>query len=81
VKYATLPAEDVLFCRVVLSLDLMKVSRLLASGKDGDGEELTRDNRLELMGYISRLKLTMISIGMDSAEIERIVEDFSTPQS
>jgi hypothetical protein len=59
---------------------MMKVSKLLASGKDADGEELTRDNRLELMGYSSRLQLTMISLGLDSAEIERIVKDFSTPK-
>jgi hypothetical protein len=77
----TLPAEDVILCRAVLSQDLMKVSKLLASGKDSDGEELTRANRLELMGYSSRLQLTMISLGMDSTEIKRIVKDFSTPKS
>jgi hypothetical protein len=77
---ATLPAEDAFLCRAVLSQDLMKVSKLLASGKDADGEELTRDNRLELMGYSSRLQLTMISLGLDSVEIGRIVKDFSTPK-
>jgi hypothetical protein len=80
-KNATLPAEDAFLCRAVLSQDLMKVSKLLASGKDPDGEELTRHNRLELMGYSSRLQLTMNSLGMDSAEIERIVKDFSNPSS
>jgi hypothetical protein len=32
------------------------------------------------MGYSSGLQLTMISLGMDSAEIERIVKDFSNPK-
>jgi hypothetical protein len=55
--------------------------RTLSSGKDPDGEELRRDARLELMGYSRRLQLTMISFGMDSAEIERIAKDFSNPSS
>jgi hypothetical protein len=29
------------------------------------------------MGYRSRLQLTMISLGMDSAEIERIIKNSS----
>jgi hypothetical protein len=73
----TLPAEDVLLCHAVLSQDLMKVSKLLASGKDADGEELTRDNRLELVGYISRLQQTMIALGMTSEQIELLVNNFS----
>jgi hypothetical protein len=76
-KNATLAAEDVVLCHAVLSQELMKISELLSSGKDPDGEELTRDSRLELMGYRSRLQLTMISLGMDSAEIERIIKNSS----
>jgi hypothetical protein len=78
---ATLPTEDVFLCRAVLSQELVKVLELLSSGKDPDGEELRRDARLELMGYSRRLQLTMISFGMDSAEIERIAKDFSNPSS
>jgi hypothetical protein len=77
----TLPAEDVFLCRAVLSQELMKISELLSSGKDPDDEELTRDLRLELMGYSNRLQLAMISLGMDSAEIERIAKDFSILES
>jgi hypothetical protein len=79
-KEITLPAEDMIFCRAVLSQDLMKVAGLLAVGKHGSGEELTSDARLELMGCSARLQLTMIYLGMDSAVIEHI-KDFSTPSS
>ena len=76
-KDIVLPAKDVFLCRSVLSQDLMKVSGLLASGKGGSGEELTRESRLELMGSSNRLQLTLIALGMDSAHIGSIVEDFS----
>jgi hypothetical protein len=76
-KEITLPAEDVSLCRAVLSQDLMKVSSRLAIGKDGRGEELTRENRLELMGFSSRVQLTLIALGMNPAEIAQIVRHFS----
>jgi hypothetical protein len=77
-KEITLSDEQVLLCQAVLSQDLMKISSFLASGKDGRGENLTRNVRRELLGYSSRLQLTLLALGLDSAQIERVVQHFAT---
>ena len=78
IKEVTLTAEQADLCRTVLCQNLMKVSRLLATGKDGSGNKLTRHSRRELMGYSSRLQLTLMALGMTSAELEGIVKSFGT---
>jgi hypothetical protein len=54
----------------------MKVSSLLASGKDGDGRKLIDQTKQSLMVFISRLQLTLLALGMTSRELAGIVKSF-----
>jgi hypothetical protein len=74
----TLTREQALLCCTVLSQDLMKVSGLLGKGIDGSGNKLTRHSRRELIGYSSRLQLTLMALGMTSGELEGIVKSFGS---
>ena len=78
-KEVTLTPEQAELCRVVLSQSLMKVSGLLGKGVDASGNQLDADGRRELMGYSSRLQLTLMALGMKSYELEGIVKSFGTP--
>jgi hypothetical protein len=60
-KEITLTAEQADLCRTALSQDLMKVSSLLAKGKGGSGNKLNDLSHRELMGFSSRLQLTLIA--------------------
>jgi hypothetical protein len=80
-KEVTLTPEQAELCRAILSQDLMKVSGLLGKGIDGSGNKLSRHGRRELMGFSSRLQLTLLALGMTSSELEGIVKSFGTPPS
>jgi hypothetical protein len=77
----TLTAEQAYLCCTILCQELMTVSGLLGKGVDGSGNKLTRHTRRELMGYSSRLQLTLMALGMTSAELEGIVKNFGTPRT
>jgi hypothetical protein len=55
---------------------LMKVSSLLASGRDGEGKKLIKQSEHSLMGISSRLQLTLLALGMTSRELAGIVNSF-----
>lgn len=71
----TLSADEVALCACLLSQRLMHVSNLL--GNEVDGDKLTKKGRRELMRFSLRLQLTLMTLGMTSSELERIVKDFS----
>jgi hypothetical protein len=73
----TLAGEHVGLCRAVLCNDLMRVSELLASGKDGSGDQLTTHSKRELLGFSNKLQLTLLVFGLTSTELEKMVIDFS----
>jgi hypothetical protein len=77
----TLNAEQAGLCCTVLCRELMTVSGLLGKGIDGSGNKLTRHSRRELMGYSSRLQLTLMALGMTSSQLEDIVKNFGTPRT
>jgi hypothetical protein len=56
----------------------MKVSSLLASGKDGDGRKLIEQSKHSLMGISSKLQITLLALGMTSRELAGIVKSFCT---
>ena len=72
----TLTDEQAGICRTILCQELMKVSSLLASGKDGSGRKLIEQSRQSLMGIGSRLQLTLLALGMTSRELSDIVKSF-----
>jgi hypothetical protein len=72
----TLSGAQTILCRTVLSQSLMKVAYLLKSGKDSSGNDLTTDGLRELLGFSSRLQLTLIELGLTSAEVANIIHDF-----
>jgi hypothetical protein len=74
----TLTKDQALLCATVLSQNLMKVSSLLGKGIDGSGNPLDDDARRELVGYSSRLQLTLMALGLTSSELEDIVKTFGT---
>jgi hypothetical protein len=76
-KVVTLTGEHVGLCRAVLCNDLMRVSELLAGGKDGSGDDLTTHSRRELVGYSNRLQLSLLVFGLTSSQLEKMVSDFS----
>jgi hypothetical protein len=76
-EVVTLTGEHVHLCRALLCEDLMKVSALLAAGKDGGGYKLTKHGRRELVGFSNRLQLTLLVLGLTSSELEKMVRDFS----
>ena len=68
--------EQAALCRTLLCQELMKVSSLLASGKDGEGRNLIEQSKHSLMGISSRLQLTLLALGMTSRELAGIVKSF-----
>jgi hypothetical protein len=68
--------EQAALCRTLLCQELMKVSGLLASGKDGDGRKLIEQSKHSLLGISSRLQLTLLALGMTSRELAGIVKSF-----
>ena len=68
--------EQAALCRSILCQELMKVSSLLASGKDGSGRNLIEQSKQSLMGFRSRLQLTLLALGMTSRELADIVKSF-----
>jgi hypothetical protein len=77
----TLAGESLILCRAVVAQDLMKVTQLLASEKDGAGRKLTDHSRRELLGYSNRLQLLSLSLGTTSENIEATVKSFSKVDS
>jgi hypothetical protein len=73
----TLTGEHVHLCRAVLCQELMKVSELIASGKDGSGDKLTKHSWRELIGFSNKLQLTLLVFGLTSSQLEDMVRDFS----
>jgi hypothetical protein len=73
----TLAGEQVGLCRAVLCNDLMRVSELLAAGKDGSGNKLTKHGWRELAGFSNKLQLTLLVFGLTSSELEGMVMMFS----
>lgn len=76
-EVVTLTGEHVWLCRSVLCTNLMRTCELLASGKDGSGDKLTKHSRRELFGYSNRLQLTLLVLGLTSSDLEKMVRDFS----
>jgi hypothetical protein len=76
----TITAEQADFCRAILCRDLMRLSSLIASNKDASGIDLTIETTRELMGFSSQLQLMLLTLGMTSEELEKIVKDFGSPQ-
>jgi hypothetical protein len=68
--------EQAALCRSILCQELMKVSSLLASDKDGDGRKLIEQSKQSLMGVSSRLQLTLLALGMTSRELAVMVKKF-----
>jgi hypothetical protein len=68
--------EQAALCRTLLCQELMKVSALLASGKDGSGRMLIDQSKQSLMVFSSRLQLTLLAFGMTSGELADIVTSF-----
>ena len=66
--------EQAALCRTLLCQELMKVSSLLASGKDGEGRNLIGQSKQSLMGISSRLRLTLLALGMTSRELAGILK-------
>jgi hypothetical protein len=54
----------------------MKVSTLLASGKDASGRMLIDQSKQSLMVFSSKLQLTLLALGMTSGELADIVTSF-----
>jgi hypothetical protein len=54
----------------------MKISNLIATGKDGTGQGLTSGAIKELLFFGSRLQLTLLALGMTSGELADIVASF-----
>jgi hypothetical protein len=61
---------------MVLCLELMKISSLVATGKDGTGQGLTSGAIKELLVFSSRLQLTLQALGMNSRELAGIAGVF-----
>jgi hypothetical protein len=68
--------EQAALCRAVLCQELMKISNLIATGKDGTGQGLTSGAIKELLFFGSRLQLTLLALGMTSGELADIVASF-----
>ena len=68
--------EQAALCRMLLCQELMKVSNLLASGKDCNGRKLIDQTKQSLMVFSSRLQLTLRALGMTSRELAGIVKSF-----
>jgi hypothetical protein len=66
--------EQAALCRSILCQELMKVSSLLASGKDRDGRKLIEQSKQSLMGISSRLQLTLLALGVTSKQLAGIVK-------
>jgi hypothetical protein len=66
--------EQAALCRTLLCQELMKVSNLLASGKDCNGRKLIEQSKHSLMGISSRLQLTLLALGMTSRELAGILK-------
>jgi hypothetical protein len=54
----------------------MKVSNLLASGKDCNGRMLIDQSKQSLMVFSSRLQLTLLALGMTSRDLADVVKSF-----
>ena len=74
----TLTGEQALLCQAVLCQEVMKVSGLLASGKDARGRRLTNRSRRELVGFSSRLQLTLMTFGLAPGYVENLVRHVSS---
>jgi hypothetical protein len=66
--------EQAALCRTLLCQELMKVSNLLASGKDCNGRKLIDQTKQSLMVFSSKLQLTLLALGMTSRELADIVK-------
>jgi hypothetical protein len=66
--------EQAAMCRTLLCQELMKVSSLLANGKDGEGRNLIDQTKHSLMVFSSRLQLTLLALGMTTRELAGIIE-------
>jgi hypothetical protein len=66
--------EQAALCRTLLCQELMKISNLLASGKDCNGRKLIDQSRQSLMVFSSRSQLTLLALGMTSRELADIVK-------
>jgi hypothetical protein len=66
--------EQAALCRTLLCQELMKVSSLLASGKDGEGRNLIDQTKQSQMVFSSRLQQTLLALGMTSGELAGIVK-------
>jgi hypothetical protein len=73
----TLTGEHVGLCQAVLCNDLMRVSELLAAGKDGSGNKLTKHGWRELAGFSNKLQLTLLVFGLTSSDLEKMVRGSS----
>jgi hypothetical protein len=56
-EVVTLTGEHVWLCRSLLCTNLLRVCELLASGKDGNGDQLTTHGKRELVGFSNKLQL------------------------
>jgi hypothetical protein len=76
-REVTLAGEQVKFCRALIIQDLMKVCQLLGKNVNASGERLSKKERHELVSFSSKVQLLLLALGESSAEIERIVRNFS----
>jgi hypothetical protein len=72
----TLTGEQAELCRSILCQEMIKVSRLLARGKDESGRNFSEKSKRGLISFCSRVQLTLIDFGMTSRELEVIVKTF-----
>jgi hypothetical protein len=70
----TLTGPQADLCRAVLCQELMKVSQLLARDQDGSGGPLDDEGRYGLTRYNMELQMTLLALGMTSAQLERTVK-------
>jgi hypothetical protein len=69
----TLTAVQAALCQTVLSQALMKVSVLLGSGKEANGDPLGALGERALIDFRAQLQLTLMALGMSSEELADII--------
>jgi hypothetical protein len=76
-KISKLTASQSRLCSASLSRELMHVCSLLGKDRDASGCPLDDRGRHELTRFSLEVQLTLLSLGMTSDHLARIVKSFS----
>jgi hypothetical protein len=77
----TITANQAVLCQTVLSQALMKISILLASGREANGDPLDPIGERALVDFSAQLQLTLMALGMTCEELaEFMMPAVSDPQ-